>query len=154
MLLLLMQVTIHGYSEFIEWLGEWQASNKAAVWIPPTASYAITTLIKDANRCFKNISPVSSMKSVKTQAELVGMREANLTDSLVLCDFLAWLEDVAQTATGPQALLQPSACTPCGPVDPPKEATEATLSAYLDRMRKSTEGCLGLSFDTIPGAGA
>ncbi|VDK48520.1 unnamed protein product [Dibothriocephalus latus] len=86
---------------------------------------------------------------------MAGMRQANLVDSLALCDFLAWLEDITSSAQSPAGGGAGSSDPdPCGVVaDPPKVLNEATLANYLDRIRAAAEGCKGLSFSTISGIG-
>lgn len=97
-----------------------------------------------------DISPISSLKAVKNRCEVDGMRFAGIVDSLALCDFLAWLDDMVQCGK-----MDPNAVSPCDAagVDPPMIANEASLAAYLDAIRLAADGCLGLSFPTIPGAG-
>lgn len=109
----------------------------------------IASAIPENQRLF-DISPLSSLKAVKNPLEVKGMRLSNLVDSLAVCDFLAWLEDVAESGG-----MDPAAVAPCDllGVEPPKIATEASVAAYLNAIRLAADGCLGLSFPTIPGAG-
>lgn len=140
---------LHPYNEFSSWLNSNSTLRCGRVWLPAVSSYAIVSAIPE-NKRFFDISPVSSLKASKNSLEVEGMRLANLVDSLALCDFLAWLEDVAQCGG-----MDPRAVAPCDipGVEPPQCATEASLAAYLNHIRYAADGCLGLSFSTIPGAG-
>lgn len=121
----------------------------ARVWLPVVSSHAIVSSVPEKQRFF-DISPVATLKATKNSHEVEGMRLANLVDSLVLCDFLAWLEDVALNGG-----MNPRAVFPCSVegVEPPEISTEASLAGYLDKIRSAADGCLGLSYSTISGAG-
>ncbi|BHF57538.1 hypothetical protein SprV_0100048000 [Sparganum proliferum] len=156
------KVELHAYSDFLGWMSELKGSraivDAGRVWLAPTASYALMDAVP-ADLRYTEISPLSSAKAVKNQAELAGMRQANLVDSLALCDFLAWLDDVTNLAHastdagrdgGGASDLNLSTVTASAVVaDPPKVLNEATLADYLDRIRSAAEGCRGLSFSTI-----
>ncbi len=45
-------------------------------------------------------SPIVAAKAIKNAAELEGMKEAHLRDSVAICDFLAWLEKEVGKAHG------------------------------------------------------
>ncbi|KAM7540089.1 hypothetical protein Aperf_G00000037020 [Anoplocephala perfoliata] len=141
-------VYLHPYSEFACWLNSNSTWKCGRVWLPAVSSHAIVSSVPENERFF-DISPVASLKASKNSLEVEGMRLANLVDSLALCDFLAWLEDVAQCGG-----MDPRAVTPCDipGAEPPQNATEASLAAYLNQIRCAADGCLGLSFSTIPGA--
>ncbi|VDK33680.1 unnamed protein product [Taenia asiatica] len=144
------RVLLHPYEEFASWLTSNAAWRNGRVWLPSVSSYMIASVIPENQRLF-DISPLSSLKAVKNALEVKGMRLSNLVDSLAVCDFLAWLEDVAESGG-----MDPTAVAPCDllGVEPPKVATEASLAAYLNEIRLAADGCLGLSFATIPGADA
>uniref|UniRef100_A0A183T986 Xaa-Pro aminopeptidase 1 n=1 Tax=Schistocephalus solidus TaxID=70667 RepID=A0A183T986_SCHSO len=157
------KVELHAYGDFFGWMSELKGNRAIAgagrIWLAPTASYALMDAVP-ADLRFTEISPLSSAKAVKNEAELAGMRQSNLVDSLALCDFLAWLEDIKNPAQSPadsacdvgagSSDLDHSVFNPCGVIaDPPKVLNEATLANYLDRIRTAAEGCKGLSFSTI-----
>ncbi|CDS41028.1 xaa pro aminopeptidase [Echinococcus multilocularis] len=146
----LHRVLLHPYEEFSSWLNSNSAWRSGRVWLPSSSSYMIASAVPEKQRLF-DISPLSSLKAVKNPREVEGMRLSNLVDSLALCDFLAWLEDVAESGG-----MDPTAVTPCDVpgVEPPKVVTEASVTAYLNEIRLAADGCLGLSFPTIPGADA
>ncbi|VDN10515.1 unnamed protein product [Dibothriocephalus latus] len=135
------KVERHAYSDFRGWMSELKGNRAileaGRVWLPPTASYALMDAIP-VNLRYIEISPLSSAKAIKNEAELAGMRQTNLVDSLALCDFLAWLKDITSPAQSPAGDGAASS-DPCGVVaDPP-------------RIRAAAEGCKGLSFATISG---
>ncbi len=143
-------MNLHAYADFTSWLTPNTAWCSGRVWLPAVSSTTLVTSVPQKQRFF-DISPVATLKGFKNPTEAAGMRLANLVDSLALCDFLAWLEDVAERGG-----MDPSAVPPCDVegLEPPKSMTEASVMAYLDRIRQAADGCLGLSFSTIPGAGA
>ncbi|VDD78261.1 unnamed protein product [Mesocestoides corti] len=141
-------VVLHPYDEFCSWLTTDSSWCSGRVWLPIMSSYFIACAVPEDQRLF-DFSPVASLKAIKNPTEIEGMRIANLVDSLALCDFLAWLDDVSQAGK-----MDPTAVTPCDVpgVSPPTSLNEASLAAYLDAIRLTSDGCHGLSFPTIPGA--
>ncbi|VDM30665.1 unnamed protein product [Hydatigera taeniaeformis] len=142
------RISLHPYDEFPSWITSNTAWRDGRVWLPSVSSYMLASAIPENQRLF-DISPISSLKAVKNPLEVKGMRLSNLVDSLAVCDFLSWLEDVAESGK-----MDPTVVAPCDllGVEPPKIATEASVAAYLNAIRISADGCLGLSFPTIPGA--
>lgn len=117
--------------------------------------------IPEVMRLFHN-SPISDLKAVKFPSELSGIRTAHIEDSLVLCDFLAWLEQVAEAnrsvkpESGDNEIpLNGRLCDPAGnpPLEPPEILTESSAAEYLDQLRSQAPGFVSLSFKTIFGAG-
>lgn len=124
-------------------------SNDSRVWLPVVSSYSLVNAVPEAQR-YLDVSLVATLKALKHPQEVQGMILANLVDSLALCDFLAWLEDVAENGA-----MHPSTVAPCDVegLEPPKSMTEASVMHYLDGIRLAADGCLGRSFSTIAGAG-
>ncbi|CAH8545985.1 unnamed protein product [Heterobilharzia americana] len=171
------QVNIHEYSEFFNYL-EMIVQNTMEkqqppslsppppppprIWLDLIASQAIVSRIPENQRLI-DISPVNEMKSIKSLSELNGIREIHITDSLVLCDFLAWLEDEANktitTTTTRTNERQSSDCEPLKPnsengaglpiLKPPAILTETSAAKYLDDMRSQAKDFVSLSFSTI-----
>ncbi|KAK3274580.1 hypothetical protein CYMTET_17242 [Cymbomonas tetramitiformis] len=77
-------------------------------------------------------SPLAMDKAVKNQAELAGMREAHLRDSVALASFFSWLEKEV----------------------PLRSVSEAQAGDVLLGMRGDLEGFIEPSFPTIAGANA
>lgn len=154
-------VNIHEYSEFFSWLcnelQQWSTVSRSEgdsrIWLDPSASYGIISQVPKELR-YVALSPIATLKTVKAQSELLGSRRANLIDSVVLCDFLAWLEEVAAQATDDGA-LRTAGCLPChGCATMPETLDEVTVGSYLDQLRGAAEGFVSLSFPTISGADA
>ncbi|CAH8573621.1 Xaa-Pro aminopeptidase 1 [Schistosoma haematobium] len=164
-------VKIHPYSEFFNYL-ETVVHNSpekhlslqpSRVWLDISASYAIVTKIPENRRLF-HISPVAEMKSIKSLSELNGIREIHITDSLVLCDFLAWLEDEANQINNNSCCKQSHDYKAIKPntengaglpvITPPLVLTEASTAQYLDELRSQAKDFFSLSFSTISCADA
>ncbi|CAH8571443.1 unnamed protein product [Heterobilharzia americana] len=160
------EVNIHEYSEFFNYL-EMIVQNTMEkqqppslsppppppprIWLDLIASQAIVSRIPENQRLI-DISPVNEMKSIKSLSELNGIREIHITDSLVLCDFLAWLEDEANKTTTLLLLRVPmkdknGAGLPI--LKPPAILTETSAAKYLDDMRSQAKDFVSLSFSTI-----
>ncbi|THD20671.1 Xaa-Pro aminopeptidase [Fasciola hepatica] len=157
-------VSIHPYHEFLSHLERSvsELPTSSRVWLDYRASEAIVIRVPETMRLFRN-SPVSDLKSVKLPSELSGIRAAHIEDSLVLCDFLAWLEHVAEAnrSSNPKCRdsgspLDGRLCDPAGnpPLEPPETLTESSVADYLDRLRSQAPGFVSLSFKTIFGADA
>ncbi|VDP87878.1 unnamed protein product [Echinostoma caproni] len=159
------KVNIHPYQEFFSHLDQSvrELSDRSSrVWLDYQSSDAIVMRVPETKRLFRN-SPISDLKAVKLPSELNGIRQAHLEDSLVLCDFFAWLEQVSETnglvepesESPPETPLDGRTCEPAGnpPLDPPEKLTESSAGEYLDRLRSQAPGFVSLSFSTIFGAG-
>ncbi|CAH8511491.1 unnamed protein product [Schistosoma turkestanicum] len=163
-------VNIHSYYEFFNYL-EMTVHNSLEkqlplqplrVWLDLFASYAIVSKIPENQRLF-HISPIAEMKSLKSLSELNGIREIHVTDSLVLCDFLAWLEDEANQINS-SCYNQSHDHKPIKPniengaglpvITPPTVLTEASTAQYLDALRSQAKNFFSLSFSTISCADA
>ncbi|TNN09766.1 Xaa-Pro aminopeptidase 1 [Schistosoma japonicum] len=154
-------VMIHSYVDFFNYL-EMTVQNSESfqslhrVWLDLTASYAIVSRIP-TNLRLLDISPIAEMKSIKSLSELNGIREIHITDSLVLCDFLAWLEGEANRMNSTS--IQSHLCEPIKPnrengaglpvIKPPNILTEASTAQYLDALRSQAKDFFSLSFSTI-----
>lgn len=78
------------------------------------------------------VHPVATRKALKTEAELKAMRAAHEKSSRAITKMLDWLD----------------ACATSG-----KTLTEKTIADTLEGFYKEEEGFVGLSFNTIAGAG-
>ncbi|KAF8561869.1 hypothetical protein P879_09128 [Paragonimus westermani] len=97
------------------------------------------------------------MKAVKNPSELEGIRQAHLVDSLVLCDYLAWLDEIAEQNRASNAnsgSMRGDLCDAAGlpSLPAPEHLTEASAATYLDALRLQSTNCIGHSFATISGA--
>nr|CAH8855738.1 unnamed protein product [Trichobilharzia regenti] len=158
-------VNIHPYSEFFNYLeGIVQRSIDSQpyfrVWLDFVASQAIVSRVPENHR-FIYLSPVAEMKAVKALSELDGIRQIHITDSLVLCDYLAWLEEEAnvwrnssQKHSGDSEPIKPNPENGAGlpVIKPPSVLTESSAAQYLDALRAQAKDFTSLSFSTISGA--
>jgi len=58
---------------------------------PATCSMAIMDLVPE-NKRILDLSPVERLKAMKNEAEMEGLRQASIRDSLAICEFFAQLE--------------------------------------------------------------
>ncbi|ELU14220.1 hypothetical protein CAPTEDRAFT_169985 [Capitella teleta] len=100
-------------------------------WVTPSINYALLSAIPEKER-YKDVSPVAVMKSVKSPAEIQGMRNAHIKDAVALCEYLMWLENEV-----------PKGCL-----------TEISASDHLEKLRSQQDEYVSLSFDTISGFGS
>lgn len=77
-----------------------QAAEEAAATGPRGKKRtAADAVVANADKAVVDLSsPIVAAKAVKNDAELAGMREAHLRDSVAICDFLNWIE---QKVRGP-----------------------------------------------------
>ncbi|CAL8095740.1 unnamed protein product [Calicophoron daubneyi] len=166
-----IKVHIYPYQKFFETLKSTVIERPFAnsrVWFAVSASQAMVSQVPEPQRFF-DISPIAHMKSIKSNAELTGIRVAHVKDSLVLCDFLAWLENVAEVNQGAlsderneglsrssDSPLNGKLCEPAGqpPLAPPESLTELSLADYINKLRAQADGFVSLSFETISCADA
>ena len=76
-------------------------------------------------------NPSTLMKAVKNKTEIENTRKAHLKDGLAVTRFIHYIKENAH-----------------------KGISEYEAAEYLDRLRKDTEGCIDLSFETISAYGA
>ena len=113
----------------------------ARVWLDPAkCSAAVSSVFASASPALPEgtvlelDNPVQLMKAVKNSRELEGMRHAHVKDAAAVVQFLAWLED---------ALVQRQAA----------DLTEVSVADKLEAFRAAQPDFVGLSFETIAGAG-
>eukprot|EP00878_Enallax_costatus_P008513 GHUV01008900.1.p1 GENE.GHUV01008900.1~~GHUV01008900.1.p1 ORF type:complete len:383 (+),score=74.73 GHUV01008900.1:673-1821(+) len=111
----------------------YQAAEEAAASGPRGKKRtAEDALISGNNKAVIDLSsPIVAAKAIKSEAELAGMREAHLRDSVAICDFLQWIEQ----KVGSGATL-----------------TEVEVDLELTGRRKQQQGFVEPSFPTIAGA--
>jgi len=110
-----------------QWLGE-EAEGK--VWLSDTASQGLASVVP-AKRRLSRLTPVASMKAIKTEAEIRGFDASHARDSAALCMYFSWLEKNVES----------------------QEVTEITGADKLEQFRRQQENFVGLSFDTISSVG-
>ncbi len=93
------------------------------------SNYTIHKLVEKKAEVVLGTNPTEKLKAVKNEVELEHMRQVYLRDSLAVCRFMRWLK-------GNVGKIPMS---------------ELSAAAYMDELRKKTEGFLDLSFPTICG---
>lgn len=125
-------VTLHPYEQFYDYAGLFFTGTKILLSKCNT-NYRVFKLLENAGAVLiDKADPAVYIKSVKNEIEISRTREAHRKDGLVMVRFMKWLKE----QVGRENL------------------TEAGAAAYLDSLRRNTEGNLGLSFETISGYGA
>lgn len=90
-------------------------------------SFTLYRAVQKKGTVIQGENPTSLLKAVKNEVELAHMREVYLRDSAAVVKFIYWLKHTV----GREAL------------------TEYSAGAYLDNLRRRTQGFLDLSFPTI-----
>ena len=73
-------------------LNDYLAQMTGQVWVSPKAApFGLVEMIAPESRYLAD-SPIQRLKAVKSQDEVVGMREAHLKDALAVVRFLHWLD--------------------------------------------------------------
>ncbi len=97
---------------------------------PASLPAAMRDVLTDAGlEIFLRPEPLLARKAIKNDAEIAGFREAHLRDGLALCQFWYWLEEEA----------------------PNNGVSEAELAEKLTELRRTNDGYICDSFDTIAG---
>ena len=144
-------VTLHPYSSFTPSVLKGLLPSGSFVLVERgTCSMSIASSIESADRCTlvetEYASPVNSLKSVKNEDEINGIRNAAERDSAAVVQFLAWLDEEIR-ARGDGAAEDAT-------TQPPKpQLTESYLSSVLLSYRESKKDFVGVSFDTISSVG-
>jgi Xaa-Pro aminopeptidase len=104
------------------------------VWVDPaTAPLAIVSAVDGVSDAviIEKRDPVLAPKSRKNEAEIGGMKEAQMLDGIALAKFLHWFDREA----------------------PRGKLTEIGIVEALEHFRREDPSCVDASFDTISGAG-
>ncbi len=105
---------------------------------PKTAPLIVETTLKGWEiRIAEAEDPCILPKARKTAAEIAGAREAHLRDGAAMANFLCWLDAEAEKLA----------------TDPDHRLTEIGVVRALEAFREDTGALMGISFDTIAGAG-
>ena len=94
---------------------------------PRRVTFGLRANVGDAVKVVEAINPSTLLKSRKTEAEAVHVRDAMAQDGAAMCEFYAWFE----SALGKERI------------------TELTIDEKLSAARAKRPGFVGLSFNTI-----
>ncbi|CAD5206255.1 unnamed protein product [Bursaphelenchus okinawaensis] len=129
-------VKIHPYETAGEWLKHYhnEARNSISghkVWIPSEVNYSLSSLVDD-DYVHEAASPVYSMKGIKNDTEMAGMRESHIRDSAAIVQLLLWLKKEVEAGN---------------------EVNEIQASDKMEEFRSKLDNFVSLSFDTISAVG-
>ncbi|CAD5209001.1 unnamed protein product [Bursaphelenchus xylophilus] len=129
-------VKVHPYETASEWLKYYHEEAKNSitghkVWISPELNYSLSSMI-DTDFIHEGPTPIYSMKALKNETEMAGMRESHIRDSAAIVQFLVWLKN--EIAAG-------------------HEVNEILASEKMEEFRSKLDKFVSLSFDTISAVG-
>ena len=119
-------VILKEYDTFPQELEQMQWQGKVLL-DKANSNFAIAKQTKSRAEVVLGTNPTEKLKAAKTEGELKQMREVYLKDSLAVCRFMRWLKENAGVLS----------------------MTELSAGAYMDNLRRQTDGFLDLSFPTI-----
>lgn len=96
-----------------------------------TINYCLLQSISKKCRIKNSINPSAKMKAIKNKTEIENTRKAHIRDGLAVTRFIHYVKNHAGTGI-----------------------TEYDAECYLDQLRRNTENCFDLSFETISAYGA
>jgi len=106
-------------------------SGEALMIEPASLPKALATILASSDvELREEDCPVTAMKARKNHAEIVGFRDAHLSDGVAMVAFLCWLDDIT-----------------------PSHYTESQIADILQEFRAKNTDFLVPSFATIAGAG-
>lgn len=105
---------------------------------PKSVSYAFFKCVPDGVEIIEDLSPVTRLKAIKNPVEIESTINAHIKDGVAMVNFIYWLKKkMAESAS--EGVAEKSALT------------EITASDYLEEQRRSQDGFIDLSFNTISG---
>ena len=108
------------------------SQNQKVLLDPESAPYALTiTICESQGKIIKSQDPVILPKALKNRKEIIGARQAHVSDGVALAKFLAWFD--ANSVRGNQ--------------------TEISVAKKLEGFRSAQKSFKDISFDTISGFG-
>uniref|UniRef100_A0A0B7ATL7 Aminopeptidase P N-terminal domain-containing protein n=1 Tax=Arion vulgaris TaxID=1028688 RepID=A0A0B7ATL7_9EUPU len=125
-------VVLHRYETFYQFLSLLaEKETIIKIWLSGNSSFAAYSQIPK-NKVLVLPSPLATLKSVKTSAEMLGMERAQVKDAVALCEFFVWLEKEVHSGT----------------------VTEISAADKAEYFRSQQEDFISLSFDTISSIGS
>eukprot|EP01117_Protostelium_nocturnum_P002766 TRINITY_DN13699_c0_g1_i1.p1 TRINITY_DN13699_c0_g1~~TRINITY_DN13699_c0_g1_i1.p1 ORF type:complete len:626 (+),score=175.90 TRINITY_DN13699_c0_g1_i1:95-1972(+) len=126
------EISIKPYDQIFQDVTD-SSSNNKKIWLDPKRScVALFRAVKNENLILSKDSPITIAKSLKTEVELEGMRQAHIRDGAALTSFFSWLEDELRAG---------------------KTLTESEAADKVDWFRSQQPDFVSLSFDTISSTG-
>lgn len=121
------QVSLRKYDEAESFLNSFAGEN--ILIDPKKTNYAIYSAINPACKIIRGESPVTLLKAIRNEQEIVGIHHAMQRDGVALVRFLKWLEQSV----------------------PSGKETELSVDRKLHEFRAAQPLYMGESFDTIAG---
>ena len=119
-------ITIKDYHSIINFLTSYKYAG-SVLYDEDNMNYSLYKVLVRQTECIAGDNPTEYLKAVKNQTELMQMREVYLKDSAAVIKFIYWLKN----SVGKEKI------------------TELSAMEYLDKLRRSINGFLDLSFPTI-----
>ncbi|XP_071947124.1 xaa-Pro aminopeptidase 1-like isoform X2 [Antedon mediterranea] len=125
-------IDIYPYNNILNYLQSLYSGDKKnrKTWISKKSSHAINKCIP-LSKQFTQITPICTLKAVKNDVEIEGMKNSHIRDAVALCEYFSWLEK--EIVKG--------------------EQTEISASNQLEKFRREQDLFVSLSFDTISSSG-
>lgn len=120
-------IFVHAYEEIEDYLNNFNA--KSILANPAKTNYAIHSAIHPECRIISGASPVTLLKAIRNEQEIIGIHAAMQRDGVALVKFLKWLEEAVPTG----------------------RETEISVDRKLHAFRAAQPLYMGESFDTIAG---
>lgn len=120
-------VSIHSYEDIECFLNN--LSVDTLLLNPSKTNYAVYSAICPDCRIIEGASPVTLLKAIRNEQEIVGIHAAMQRDGVALVKFLKWLEEAVHTG----------------------KETEISVDKKLHELRAAQPLYMGESFDTIAG---
>lgn len=124
-------VTIHPYEDVIDFLTTTCNEYSGNTWVAANSSYAISSAVNSNRQVMTAYNPVHTMKCCKTDAEVEGMKLANVLDGVALCRYFHWLETEVHNGN----------------------VTEFSAAMKSLQFRREEDNFVSLSFSTISSSG-
>ena len=120
-------VSIHSF-EYIDYFLN-NLSADTLLLDPSKTNYAVYSAVRPDCRIIEGASPVTLLKAIRNEQEIVGIHAAMQRDGVALVKFLKWLEEAIHTG----------------------KETEISVDKKLHELRAAQPLYMGESFDTIVG---
>lgn len=119
-------ITIQPYDSVYEYVKTLPQS-ETVLLSKKRVNYAIINALNDGITIIDEVNPTTIRKAVKNPTELDNLRKSHLKDGVAVTKFMYWLKRTVGR----------------------EEITEISASDYLEQLRRSQEGFIEPSFDTI-----
>lgn len=120
-----LSVTVMPYNDIYEFVKKFHGER--VLLETAKTNFAIVNNLGGDNKIIDQMNPTAAAKAAKNPVEVENERKAHIKDGVAMTKFIYWLKKNIGTIP----------------------MTEISVSDYLEELRRSQDGNLGLSFDTI-----